>query len=166
MASLRRVLRYLKKSEVEIGQVRTIDETFIVARQDEDVDLTADTPTTIPFNVEDEDRLDEFDPSTGTFTPRDSGWHEFLVHAEFAVDSNDDELKLSIYDVDADDTLFESEIRANGTGNRDRSINATVQLESGGNYRVQAENSDNDDTINGKPKRTKLVITSELSGNV
>lgn len=164
MASLTKVLRYLKNSTVEVGQINTLEETFVVARQTTDVDLTADTPETIPFNQEDEDRLDEFDPKTGTFTPQLGGWHEFLVHAEFAVDSNNDELKLSVLDVDAADTIFESEIRANGTGNRDRSMNSVVKLEEGGNYQVQAENSDNDDTINGKPKRTKLVITPELSG--
>ena len=164
MASLNRILGILKTSTVEIGKIVTVNETFVVARQDEDVDLTADTPTTIPFNVEDEDRLDEFDPTTGTFTPDETEWYQFLVHAEFAVDSDQDELKMSIYDVEADDTLFESEIRANGTGNRDRSINAVVDLEAGEDYQVQAENSDNDDTINGKPKRTKLVITPEITG--
>lgn len=164
MASLRKVLRYLRSSEVEVGQINTLEETFVVARQTTDVDLTEDTPETIPFDQEDEDRLDEFDPTTGTFTPEQGGWHEFLVHAEFAVTSSGDELKLSILDVNAADTIFESEIRANGTGNRDRSINVVVDLEAGEEYQVQAENSDNDDTVNGKPKRTKLVITPELSG--
>lgn len=164
MASINRILGILKNSTVEIGKLRTVGDTFVVARQTTDVNLPTDTPVTIPFDQEDEDRLEEFDPSTGTFTPDEGGWYEFLVHAEFAVDSNNDELKMSIYDVNADDTVFESEIRANGTGNRDRSMNAVVDLEAGEDYQVQAENSDNDDTINGKPKRTKLVITPELSG--
>lgn len=163
MATIRRILNVLKNSTVEVARLKTLEETFVVARQTSNVNLTADTPETIPFDQEDEDRLDEFDPSTGTFTPVEAGWHEFLVHAEFAVDSNNDELKLSIYDVDADDTIFESEIRASGTGNRDRSVNAVVELEEDKGYQIQAENSDNDDTINGKPKRTKLVITPEFS---
>lgn len=164
MASLTKVLRYLKNSTVEVGQLKTVEETFVIARQTTDVDLTEDTLTTIPFDQVDEDRLDEFDGTTGTFTPEQGGWHEFLVHAEFAVTADNDELKLEILDVEADDSIFESEIRANGTGNRDRSMNAVVDLEAGKGYQVQAENSNNDDTINGKPKRTKLVITPELSG--
>jgi hypothetical protein len=43
-------------------------------------------------------------------------------------------------------------------------MNAVVDLEAGEEYRVQAENSDNNDTVNGKPKRTRLIITPELSG--
>jgi hypothetical protein len=164
MASIRRILGILKNSTVEVGKLRTVEETFVVARQTTDVNLPADTLVTIPFNQEDEDRLDEFDPSTGTFTPQEGGWHEFLVHVEFAVNSDNDELKLEILDVNAGDSIFESEIRANGTGNRDRSMNAVVDLEAGEEYRVQAENSDNNDTVNGKPKRTRLIITPELSG--
>lgn len=162
MASVRRILRTLKNSAVEIGKLRTVNQTFVVARQDQDVNLTADTPDTIPFNVEDEDALGEFDG--GEFTPDESGWYEFLVHAEFAVGSDTDELKLSILDVNAGETVFESELRASGAGNRDRSLNAVVDLESGEPYSVQAENSDSNDTINGKPKRTKMVITQEPSG--
>lgn len=162
MASLRKVLRRLKNGTVQIGKLRVLDDTFVVARQETDVSLSADTPTQIPFDVEERDELDEF--SGGVFTPTETGWYKVDLHAEFQVNTSGDELKLSIYDNDAADTIFESEIRANGTGNRDRSLNATVKMEEGKGYEIQAENSDNPDTISGKPKRTRLTISKDPSG--
>jgi hypothetical protein len=162
MATINRIIGWLRNSVVVVEQIRTTNQTFIVSRQDEDVNLPADTLVNIPFNSTDTDERGEF--NSPFFTPDTDGWYEFLVHAEFGVGSDQDELKLNIYDDDNDETIFETELRSSGSGNRDRSLNALVELEEGNSYSVRAENSDSNDTINGKPKRTKLVISAELSG--
>ena len=159
MASITRVLRTLANRAIQIAQLEITEDTWIQAVQTQDVNLSADTPEVIPYDQVNVDRLGEF--SNGEFVPEQSAWYDFQVRAEFAVDSNQDELKLQVYDVDADETITENEVRANGTGNRDRELDSTVELDAGITYSVRAENSDNDDTIAGKPKRTRLRIKPE-----
>jgi len=160
--AVNKVLDVLKNSVVEIGRIRTVDQTFVAARQDQDINLTANTPETIPFNVEAIDETDEFD--SGQFVPQDDGFYRFSIAAEFSVGADQDELKLSVVNDDTDTSLVESEQRTSGGNNRDRRMNAVVELDAGTPYVVQAENSDNDDTINGKPKRTRLTIEQALGG--
>lgn len=159
MASIRRVLRTLANRAIQIASLEVTEQTWIQAVQTQDVNLPADSPQVIPFDQVNEDRLGEF--SNGEFIPEESGWYDLQIRGEFAVNSNQDELKLQVYDVDADETITENEVRANGTGNRDRELDSTVELEAGTAYSIRAENSNNNDTLNGKPKRTRLRIKPE-----
>lgn len=144
---------------LRVGQVDQNNITVVIASQDEDVSLTANTPETIPFNNTEVDLLGEF--SNGTFTPTKTGLYTIEIRMEFAVNSDQDELKIDVIDEDASDSILENELRASGTGNRDMSLDSMIRLDAGTGYHIEAENSDNDDTINGKPKRTRLVIKWE-----
>lgn len=146
-------------SVLRVGQVDQNDVSLVIATQDEDISLTANTAETIPYNNTEVDLLDEF--SNGTFTPTRTGLYTIKAEMEFAVNSDQDELKIDVIDEDAGDSILENEIRASGTGNRDRTLDSMVQLSVGTGYHIEAENSDNNDTINGKPKRTRLVIKWE-----
>jgi len=141
---------------LKVGRVDQNSTTAVIASQSEDVALTSDTPETIPFNNEELDILEEFE--NGSFTPKRDGLYSIDIMAEFSVGSDQDELKLSLVNEDSGDSVVENEIRSSGSNNRDRSFSTTVQLDGGTSYHIEAENSDNDDTINGKPKRTRLVI--------
>ena len=156
MATVSKILGVLKQRVIEIYQLRVTNQTFVHRFQDQDVNLTAGQPEVIPYNVPEEDNLGEF--SGGTFTPEETAHYQFNIHMEFGVDSNQDELKIDLFNTDTNQTEFESEIRANGTGNRDRGAHFWELLEAGVGYQIRATNEDNDDTVNGKPKRTRLGI--------
>lgn len=143
------------------GKIRVNNDSFVASAQSEDVSLSTGTPEVIPFNTEEKDVLDEFDNSTGTFVPEESGFYVIFMHAEFAVNSDQDELKLDVYDVEAEDTICETEERSSGSGNRDRGLTCCAELESGKSYQFRATNEDNNDTVNGKTKRTRLRIKKE-----
>jgi len=128
----------------------------VVATQTEDVSLSANTQEVIPFNNVLYDKTRRF--SSGEFIPSSSSLFRIDVRAEFAVGADQDELKLALYDNSAGETVVENEVRSSGGGNRDRSLSALVELDPSTTYSIVAENSDNDDTINGKEKRTRLQI--------
>jgi hypothetical protein len=134
--------------------------TFVMAKQSEDVPLDANTPEAVPFNEVEEDNLGEF--SGGQFTPSKTAWYDITFRAEFAVGSDQDELKLSVHNADEDETVTENEERASGSGNRNRELDCEAKLTKGTSYEFLAENTHSQDTISGKPKRTRLNITEEL----
>ena len=140
----------------KVGRVDQNKTTAIIASQTEDVSLNAGTPETLEFNNVEVDVLGEF--SDGIFTPKRDGLYNIDIMAEFAVNSDQDELKIDLVNEDISDSILENESRASGSGNTDRELNTTVQLQEGISYHVEVENADNDDTVNGKPKRTRLVI--------
>lgn len=138
------------------GRIDQNETTAIVASQTENVSLSAGTPETLEFNNVEADVLEEF--SDGIFTPKRDGLYNIDIMAEFAVNSDQDELKIDLVNEDISDSILENESRASGSGNTDRQLNTTVQLQEGTSYHVEVENADNSDTVNGKPKRTRLVI--------
>jgi hypothetical protein len=141
---------------LKVGRVDRNQTTAVIASQTEDLSLSAGTPEILEFNNVEVDLLGEF--NNGVFTPKRDGLYNIDIMAEFAVDSDQDELKIDLVDEDISDSILENESRASGSGNTDRELNTTVQLEQGTSYHVEVENVDNDDSINGKPKRTRLVI--------
>jgi hypothetical protein len=151
---LSRVDNRLQK--LKVGRVDQNNTTAVIASQTEDIGLTSGTPETIPYNNVNIDVLEEFD--SGVFTPKRDGLYNISIMAEFAVNSDQDELKLDLINEDTGDSILENEERASGSGNRDRQLNTTVQLNEDVSYHVEAENADSNDTVNGKPKRTRLVI--------
>lgn len=156
MTTLKTVLGYLKSSTVKLGTIQTVNMTFILASQTEDINLTQGDPENVPFNDVEIDKIGEFDE--GVFTPSKTKYYRFSINMEFGVGDDQDELKIDIYDNEAEETIFESEERSSGEGNRDRDVSVVEKLEKGVGYTIRATNSDNDDSISGKAKRTKLAI--------
>lgn len=155
------VSKHAHTSDTDGGEKVYPDRAFVLAEQSSDVTIgTAGTYETVPYDTVVKDARGEF--SGGQFVPAETGFYCIVARAEFGVGADQDELKLQLYDVDAGASVTENEERASGPGNRNRSLVSELELTAGTTYEIQATNSDSTDTVNGKPKRTRLTIRQDL----
>lgn len=147
-------------SSVSTDEADITNETLVLAELGSSVSISADTPTTVPFDNEIKDERGEFDTSTGQFNPDQTGWYRVSASLVPDIATDGDRVNMALYDDDADSEIRRFAGQTSPTTTTGKLISGWVpaELTAGTNYVIKYENADSSDSLPGfKPAEWMFV---------